>query len=92
MTTIDHPNREHGNADRAAKRRALTALNSIADEVKMLIRSLETDTTPDPSAARRIADGSTSVAINLAAMEVLSDVREWHAADIADAATEALNA
>jgi hypothetical protein len=92
MTAVDYPNREHGNADRAAKRRALTALNSIIENAQLLVRALETDTALDPGASRRIADGAVSVAINLSALETLSDVREWHAADVADAATQAANA
>lgn len=91
MTAINYPNREHGNADRAARRRTLAALNSVIENAQLLVRAIETDTALDPGVSRRIADGAISVAINLSALETLSDVREWHAADINDAAAEALS-
>lgn len=86
MTPIDYPNCEHENADKAARRRALSGLRGIIEDAQALVRRIEGDHAVDGADARRLTDKGIDVAINLAAMETLREVREWHGADQAEAA------
>lgn len=80
----DYPNREHENADKAARRRALRALADIETEVEYLRKRV----------ASGVADGDDTATLmqraadltrHLAVLGNLRNVREWHAADQAEA-------
>lgn len=85
-----YPNREHENADKAARRRALRALETITSEAETLQRALRLQPTL-PGPGRRVDADDTQVmsaAVQqltgyLAELGTLHDVREWHAADAA---------
>lgn len=77
-----YPNREHGNADKAARRRALAALNGIEDETRMLRRKIATEVA-DGDDTQVLADHVRLLTRDLAVLGTLRDVREWHAADVA---------
>ena len=88
----DYPNKEHANADKAARRRALKALSDLIDEASLLKAGLEATDPPHnlfASDARRLAALSLSVSENLSIAETLRDVREWHEAGKAEAAMSA---
>jgi hypothetical protein len=80
-----YPNREHANADKVARRRALAALDDIEGEVAFLRKRVngglgDGDDTGTP--AERAAD----VTRHLSVLGTLREVREWHAADEKEAA------
>jgi len=80
MTT--YPNREHERADKAARRRAITALDDIIADARMLQRRLEGDGYAlGGSDVQNIVSKAVAAAVQFSALETLSDVREWHAAD-----------
>lgn len=81
----EYPNREHERADKAATRRALSSLYDIIDDAKALARRIEGGYEPHGTDAQRFADKAVALAINLGILETLRDVREWHAADKAEA-------
>lgn len=81
MTSTSYPSREHANADKAARRRALKALDDIIEDAQTLKRRIEHGYEPHGEDAQRIADKAVAVAVNFAFLEQLRDVREWHAAD-----------
>lgn len=83
MTSIDYPNREHANADKAARRRALKAVDEIAGEAQLLRRKLEAGQNLDADDAQTITHSLMRLTQNLSALETLRDVREWHSADVA---------
>lgn len=83
-----YPNKEHANADRAARRRALEALAELTSEAALLRRAL--------AAGGRDLDGDDTQVLaglvrkltrDLSVLGTLRDVREWHEAD--EAATAA---
>lgn len=80
------PNREHMKADQAARRRALKALDSVADEIKLMRNFLERG--PDARVDAQNADVMQSKVHDLtgylAELATLFDVREWDAADRAE--------
>lgn len=82
----DYPNREHENADKAARRRALKALETIKDEVQILSGTLALGSTAriDADAAQTIAGKVRDLAGYLAELGTLYDVREWDAIDRTD--------
>lgn len=86
MTTF--PNREHEKADNAARRRAGKALDEIESEIGILRHKLartgRADTT-DGDDSQLIASKVRDLIQHLTALGVLRDVREWHAADMAEA-------
>jgi hypothetical protein len=82
----EYPNREHENADKAARRRALKAVDEIAGECVLLRRKLEAGGNLDADDAQTVTHSLMRLTQNLSALEVLRDVREWHAADQAEAA------
>jgi hypothetical protein len=86
VTPIAYPNREHADEDKAARRRALAKLRGIIEEARALARRIESGGDVDGSDARRLTDKAADLAVNLSAMETLRYVREWHAADQAEAA------
>jgi hypothetical protein len=79
-----YPNREHENADNAARRRALAALRDIAEDAENLRGRIERGYEPHGTDADRFTAKSVKLALNLSVMETLRDVREWHAADVAE--------
>jgi citrate lyase beta subunit len=86
VSDINYPNREHANADKAARRRAISALDSIEANARALARRIEDGSyEPHGEDAQRFAEATVKVAVNLGALETLRDVREWHAADEAEA-------
>ncbi len=87
MTTA-YPNREHENADKAALRRARTAISDTRELLATLERRLRFAGTADTKGvyvdandARPITDAVARLTGELAKLETLRDVREWHAAD-----------
>lgn len=80
----DYPNREHKNADDAARRRALKALDDIEAEVTFLRRRVNGGTA-DADHTSTLAARTADVVRQLAVLEALRDVREWHAADSREA-------
>lgn len=85
-----YPNREHENADKAARRRALAALDTITSEAETLQRALRLQSTLPGPGRRADADDTQvmSAAVQgltgfLAELGTLYDVRQWHAADVA---------
>lgn len=83
MTT--YPSREHENADKAARRRAEAALAELAGEAALLRRALKDGHKLDGDDTQRLADLVRSATVNLSVLGTLRDVREWHAADQAEA-------
>lgn len=82
--TPSYPNREHENADKAARRRAIKALDDIIDDAQTLQRRIARGYEPHGTDAQRRADKAVASAVNFAFLEQLRDVREWHAADLAE--------
>jgi hypothetical protein len=83
-----YPNREHRNADRAARRRALSRLDLIETEVKMLRRRIGQGQAGGEDTAT-ILTHVRDLTEFLAILGALSEVRDWHAADQADAPARA---
>lgn len=81
MTT--YPNREHENADKAARRRAIQAASDLFDYATQLHRQLVGGQVPSPQMIP-LQELTANITANLAVLETLRDVREWHAADQAD--------
>jgi len=81
----EYPNREHENADKAARRRALKAVDEIAGECALLRRKLEAGRDLDADDVQTITHSLMRLTQNLSALTVLRDVREWDAADKAEA-------
>lgn len=80
----DYPNREHKNADEAARRRALTSLRALIEDAETLIRRIESGGyEPHGEDGTRFTSQAVKLTANLAYLEQLRDVREWHAADAA---------
>ena len=86
----DYPNREHENADKAARRRALNALNDIEGEVAYLRLRIAGDLA-DGDDTSTVAQRTTDVTRQLAILGALREVREWHAADAREAQADAAN-
>jgi hypothetical protein len=83
----EYPNREHENADKAARRRALHALREIETSVGILRRRLQDDKAePDGDDTQRIASLVRDLTQHHAVLGALRDVREWHVADQAEKA------
>ena len=89
----DYPNREHGNADGAARTRALKALDDIMAEVGYLRAKLGRESRPrvDAGDAEVLNRKVFVLAGSLAELDTLHNVREWDAADRAQAEAEADN-
>ena len=83
----DYPNREHSNADKAARRRALAALEEIKAEADNFIRRIDKGYELSGADAERLVTKAFKVAVNFSIAETLSNVREWHAADQATGTT-----
>lgn len=93
MTT--YPNREHEQADRAARRRALTAILHLTEELTTLTHRLDdpraqvdgsetqrlTTLTRDLTEHLTILGRSLDAIEMYSSLETLRGVREWHAAD-----------
>lgn len=82
----DYPNREHENADKAARRCALKALDGIESEMLSLRRRLTYNdrNAPDGDETQRIAALTRDLIQHLSILGALREVREWHAADLAE--------
>lgn len=78
-----YPNREHENADKAAQRRALAALETITSEAEKLQRMLRAGHRADADDAQVISAAVQKLTGHLAELGTLYDVRQWHAADAA---------
>jgi hypothetical protein len=74
----EYPNREHANADKAARRRALQALTDIEAEVAFLRRRINGDVA-DGDDTSTLAQRAVDVTRHFATLEALRDAREWHA-------------
>jgi hypothetical protein len=88
--TGKYPNAEHKRADEAARRRALKAVTDIEAEAfglrKRLERGIIQDVRVDADDTQALYDNLRKLTGHLAELGTLYDVREWHAADKADAA------
>lgn len=80
----EYPNREHMQADKAAERRALRALSEIEYEISILRRRIEGGTVSGDD-THVIAEKVRGLTSFIAVLEALRDVREWDAADKAEA-------
>jgi hypothetical protein len=85
MTETSYPNREHKNADVAARRRALGVLAAIEEEVASLRRRIEGHRI-DGDDTQILTDLTRQVTLHASVLGTLREVREWHAADQAQAA------
>lgn len=85
MSDIDYPNREHANADKAARRRAFQALADIEREVTFLRRRIEGDVA-DGDDTSTLNQRAADITRHMSVLESFRDVREWHAADQAEEA------
>ena len=83
MTEIAYPNHEHELADKAARRRAITALEELAEQSGIMQRRLERGFDADGDDSQRLHGAVREVTQNLSIPGVLREVREWHAADMA---------
>lgn len=83
-TVTAYPNKEHGNADKAATRRALQALADIEREVALLRKRVESGTA-DGDHTSTLAERTADVTRQLAFLEALRRARGWHAADSKEA-------
>lgn len=88
MTDYPYPNREHQRADERARRRAKTALESIETTAGYLIAKLENGYRLDADDTEGLSDLLRKLTGHLAEIGTLYDVREWHAADLADASQD----
>lgn len=80
-----YPNREHENADERARERAAAALNCIEGEV-MIIRRRTRDGADADYDTQILSNAVRRLTHYLAVLGALRDVRDWHAADQAEAA------
>lgn len=85
-TPVSYPNREHYNEDKAARRRAGARLDLIATELAMLRKRIETEQA-DGADTATITTLVRDLSENFAIIGTLRQVREWHAADAAEAAS-----
>jgi hypothetical protein len=85
-----YPNPEHRVADRTARRRAETALIAIAAEVETLRRRLRQADNPlsslDGDDVQVLTSKVQDLTVEFSHIGLLRDVREWAAADRAQAA------
>jgi hypothetical protein len=79
-----YPNREHMNADAAARRRAVAALEKIGEHTAELADRLNNGAVPEPGEAYLLTGQAARAATHLAELAMLRDVREWDAADQAE--------
>jgi|GEM_PF-2976442 len=77
-----YPNREHQNADQAARRRALKALDDMYSEVEILRQRIQRGRV-DGDDTQRIASLARDITQHVSVLGALGEVREWHAADVA---------
>ena len=82
----DYPNREAWVRATQARRRALSALDTLEQNAKDLARRIEEGYCPYGTDAARFSHSAISLAAELAVMETMRDVLEWHAADKAEKA------
>lgn len=80
------PNREHEVADKAARRRALRAIEDLEAELKLVRQRLELGAASrvDADTVQSISDYARRIVGHAAELGVLYDVREWHATDVAE--------
>jgi hypothetical protein len=82
-----YPNREHRNADRASRRHAAIALHELQGMALRLAQKLDTGSSEfEATDADRLAEQVGKARAAFAELAILRDVREWHAADVAEAA------
>lgn len=84
----DYPNRESWVAANGARRRALQALATLEENAATLKRRIERGYAPYGSDAQRFTHSGTQLAAELAVMETMRDVLEWHAADKSERADD----
>lgn len=83
---IAYPNRGHQRADEAARRRAIRDLDQFREHAENMARRLREGYIPDGQDAQRFASALVNLTDNMGRLETLRDVREWAAADQAEAA------
>lgn len=83
----DYPNREHANADKTARQKAMASLQDIIEDAKTLQRRLANGTYTDVSDAQTLVAKAVEVTRRLAVLDTLGHVREWDAADKAEASS-----
>lgn len=81
-----YPSREHQREDETAREMAVSDLEAIIRDVETLKRRLAKGTYTDISDAHTLVGNAVSVTRHLTTLQTLRHVREWHAADQADAA------
>jgi hypothetical protein len=86
MTLHPYPDREHQNADATARRRALAAVAALTDELNLMRAALERgpEYRVDTEMAQVISAKAQTLSGFLGELSALYDVREWHAADLAE--------
>lgn len=85
MSETIYPSREHGNADKAARRRALAAVDGIVDGALAIRKEVERGIRVDADDAQGLADNFRKLVGHLAEIGTLHDVRERDAAGRATA-------
>lgn len=80
-----YPDREHENADVAARRRAEAALADLAGEAALLRRSLKAGREVDGDGTQVLSDLVRKLTRDLSVLGTLREVREWLAADVKEA-------
>lgn len=80
-----YPNREHEKAHKAAERRALSALDAIEEEARILAIRVRQCRDLDADATRAMAGKVHDLTGYLAELDILRQVCEWDAADRAEA-------
>jgi hypothetical protein len=84
MIASDYPNRESFQAANNARRRALSALQTLEENAGALRERIENGYAPYGTDALRFSHSATQAAAEMAIMETLRDMLEWHAADKAE--------
>ena len=85
MNEIVYPNREHKNADEAARRRAMAVLDHLVNEAGIMRKRIEGDRV-DGDDSQRIASLARDLTQHIAILGALREVREWDALDRAETA------
>lgn len=87
MTTTGYPNREHQREVESQTSRAVDALAALADDALLLKRRLEKGSLVVGADAKQLAERAMVIAERLTRLDMLRQVREWHAADLAEASS-----
>lgn len=78
-----YPNREHENADKAARRRTLKAAGDLIQAAALIAKRVELGIAEGGDTSR-LAGLARDLTEHVAVLGALRDVREWHAAGQAE--------